>query len=685
MYKRKISVLILLPILILGTWGVLSVQFSDGNNFTNDSTTTSTWEATGVKTVKHPLSTTDFDWRVQEGDQIVYDITKLNYNGTPEMEVVDAYNESLGYLEENDSFIFTIGYLPDPNGEGGNEVWGYISGRALDRGGEISYHLVDANETLSNESADAPLLYFVIPIGNDTDFTRLQEDFENNSFTVVNNASVFSVEYQNDSFIVSAAWSKDTGVMLDWYFNGTVGENGTPLEMHLELSLYFNPEWYYPYWALEMPIMAYNITTLELSNGSTRINMGEENTTYGNDALSGGYLEEGQVALISIDYLGFDENGPTYDAYLETPTGYTWMPDPFGEEEMGGPPLLALIFPVSDNATWWDDFGTLVNAETGMTVSVNNATEFGLAFQINETSLELTWDKETGILEHYAVINFPYQNETDPMLLFSLELDLIIADDMADWVLNWGVQDGDIYLYHFDEILINENNRTLEGETGYFEDGQNATLQITSLPPPFEGSPTLLLTSLTGIANISDSSSPVPSFRNGPPVFIPIIPKEENDLLFDFLEVYYTEMGADVTNDANTFELILTDQVVGTVSFNLTVSWDKTTGLLSHYRLEAVSTLDATDNNDLDNLTSFILEMTLIGKTDSALTPPTSTTESTTATSTIATNTSAATNTSTPAVVTPAFDVFSILMVTSGVGLMIIYRRRLRRPRQEKR
>ncbi len=661
MKDKKLLFGILVLILLLSTTR-MTISNNETSNIMKTSTTHSNASTNTEK--EGEIASTEQNWKVREGINLVYNMTKLDYNGTPSIDVDDYYNQHVGVLRENQSFVFTPTYLPTMI-DNDTEVWGRIGSATLEWEAEITYQFVPPNETLSNLTEGPPLLYFVAPVGNETDFNNTKTEFEQAGFTVTNNATIFGVEFQNTSITIKASWSKSNGVLIDWYFNGTE-ENNTKIEMHIILSLYFDPELYSPYWGMTNPLIAYNISRLEFSNGTTQMNVGEP---FEEDNF--GYLEEGQVALVSFEDLTFNEDGPSYNATMETATGRVSFPDPFGEDSNdGGPPFFVLIFPTSANESWWNDVGILFNALLGVEIHINDASRFGFKIQLNDTSLEIIWEKTTGILLKYNVTSLPFETrDNDTIVTLSFALDLIIRDDVANWTGFWGVSEGQIFLYHFDTIDI-DGNKTIEAGEGYFKEGQNATLQIKNLPPNPFGNDTeplsLLLSSLTGIANVSEGSI-FPSFSKGPPLFIPVFPLEANGKAFNFLEAFYEAMGASITNDAQTFGVKFTNVEFEGFVYNLTASWNKQTGLIDYYKLEMKS-LAPSGEDFFGN--SFVLELTLIGETNEPLLPSSPTnTETTSISNTSQTTTAGGSEAS---VVTPGFDL--VIFILGSITILIRYR-----------
>ena len=585
------------------------------------------------------------NWGLEPGDSLIYNISYLDYNNTPILDVYDENDTVVGTLEENKSFIFEITELSTLVGE---PAWvdGIIYGQTFEKDLYFDYTLpeINLNELLNTTEGGVPLLYFIIPIGSDEYWTNLTNNFTNEGFDVDNGQYEFSVGYANSSIAVNATWDKDTGALVAWYFNGTM-DNET-FETEFLLDEIFAPGWYEPFWGLNDPIMSYYFDQLEFENGSHELQLGESET-------SSGFFAEGQVAVVTLDLMSMDQ-GPSYHGDMYTSTGWTTLGSPFDEEPTDGP-FIIFMFPISNDSAWWDVLEAYFAAQGFDTL--NNATAFGIAIDDGNITTSMIWEKDTGVLLNWA-LNGTTDDEIPQNA--TMEMSLVTYSDRADWALSWGVKAGQAFDYLFKTLNFNGSKET-EAEDGKFVEGQNLTVIIEDLSTlPDEVAMEGTFKSETGKSHFYIEILMLPFTTEGPPLFYPVIPKDSSNELFNFLEDMYLEMGYQVVNNATHFSVTGTDLLSpfeDDVTYNLSAMWEKDTGLLKYYRFQMYST---STGEQID------IELVFLGEhifppESSTTVPPESGPESTSPTPELP-------------VITPGFEILATLM--AGIVITITYKKK---------
>ena len=196
-----------------------------------------------VATTSAPVSFQDGQWDVTTQDQLVYNINTVN-NGTAHYfnMTQGSSNQYIGSLVQGNSFVFAITSLP--NLAVNNVVQGYITGKNLTQNLNINYPLATPDTANINATNGPPYVYFVTPVLNKTQYGNFtQQEYVNHFFnSTLNTSSLCGLYYTNTitSTTFNITWSKNTGIMQYYYFNGTDSHDNI---VTLELTFVedFNP------------------------------------------------------------------------------------------------------------------------------------------------------------------------------------------------------------------------------------------------------------------------------------------------------------------------------------------------------------------------------------------------------------------------------------------------------------
>lgn len=540
-----------------------------------------------VATTSAPVSFQDGQWDVTTQDQLVYNINTVN-NGTAHYfnMTQGSSNQYIGSLVQGNSFVFAITSLP--NLAVNNVVQGYITGKNLTQNLNINYPLATPDTANINATNGPPYVYFVTPVLNKTQYGNFtQQEYVNHFFnSTLNTSSLCGLYYTNTitSTTFNITWSKNTGIMQYYYFNGTDSHDNI---VTLELTFVedFNPNVYNPHFGLIKPVISYNFTKIDLfNNGTTQIPLYGDYNTYQ------GYFAQGQIAIVNVYNESFT-NQPSYSANIGTATGYVNFQ---GFNESGSaPPFLEFLFPVSTNTSFWNVIGIYFGA-MGLHQLVNNATTFGLG---NLGQLEVYFNKSNGLMESYFV-NMTFGSNTNVRGI--MKISLISFSDMNTWNPSWGIANGTINQY-FIKTLNNRGNHTIQGDQGSIKEGQNTTITINSLSSDF--SSTLVnMTTTTGAVSLDQFLTFLPLIVNTdtPQLFFPVIPKESTGQAYSFLSSTFSAMGAIIVNNATVFQVQLVNKHIDNYLVNININWNKTSGVLLYYHYTVVNTLNSSDILDFE-------------------------------------------------------------------------------------
>lgn len=529
-------------------------------------------------------------FNTSEGMRLVYSVDKL-LNGsdtflTPMND--DMYgSHPAGTINQGDIIGFDF-HNWGTNGTGTDFVEGSVAGPSLNESAQLKYEFVDAPYILTQHNGPA-FLYFVVP----NIFFTFTSNYTSAGFTFSSGPDSYTLE-QNlfqvdvDQINVSVTWKVSTGALQQYKFV----EWGPNANMTLEFSYLgsTDPGALNPQFSMTSPTIFYEISTLQV--GSSNI---LDFSTF-NSTNNHGQIEQGQNAMVSL-HTYTDSNGPNYEGEMQSLTGYSEIGNPFGDGGGNdGPPDMVFILPVSSDANWWNSFtlwaspdGIVLNGETATTISYKQT------FGDSNNNVSITFDKTTGLLQHY---NLQFANAELPdgsTGVLNLELTFLRSYDMDTLNPSWGVSVNDQFKYHIDTLNFNGSD-IIYGDSGTFKEGQDMHILFNSFNLTDGPAVSVTMSTVTGMAHNDVNYDIFNGQNDGPLLFLPVLPLSTGGVAYNFFaDVFGFIVGATVTNNATTLEIRINNMDAGSEMHinHLYVSWDKSNGLMKTYDFDAVNPADS--------------------------------------------------------------------------------------------
>ncbi|MHA2168591.1 MAG: hypothetical protein ACXAB7_01635 [Candidatus Kariarchaeaceae archaeon] len=351
---------------------------------------------------------------------------------------------------------------------------------------------------------------------------------------------------------------------------------------------------YVPTWQVdEYDELVYEFTSLQY-NGTDKAPMRYYDEDLEQD-FENGFLRAGNLFYVRIENLP-DLTIEEYEVRLnmrgsETPerwdSSYDYNQSAAWPEEFDGPILFIPVSTVPENSTQWFDFADEWNTVPGMTASYDESgqtfTLSGANSTLNVTSFSGVWDTSNGVMLSYAVDFL----EGDEFVPFAFELNFLYFRDPGEWDLHWGVNEGDMFAYRWDDIEFNgsdsmpwmtegepvdmdDPNTVYEGDIVVFHINELADLTSLQGPPYWNGS----VSTPSFTEEFDFEFTEVGTGRGGPRVWYPLIMLGnaiyQQNVIDDFEGI-----GGTVTVTGDILNLTLDDAYS-----KESAEWDLTTGIL---------------------------------------------------------------------------------------------------------
>ena len=544
-------------------------------------------------------------------DDLIYNITTLNYNGSYAYNFNDSYGNPAGQLAQGNKLGFNFQL------SGNNGTYDYVNGSirstALHSNIQDQYFFVDpANST--NLNMGPPLLYFVIP--TNSNFTGIASNFtsanyiasysstknfleisyswysSSNSFSKIGGTSVVDNSY------VDIVWNTLTGVMQHYFYNYT---SLPTTSFQLDFLGDVNVGSFMPFFGYHDAAIFYSITTLQFNSNNT-FYMNQNSSQ--NNPQTYGFIQQGQNALVSIHTNMSMNNGPSYNGRMNTLTGSASIESPFGNNNNnnnnngGGPPDLIFLIPVAQNSGWWGNISLELSlmglnklAETTGTITFQQFDPNN-----NANSVSFTFNKTTGLLINY---NLSITNAVPSTGLgftgsLHLQLNLLKAYEMTTFYPYYAISQGDQYRYHIN--VLNVNGSTTESvSAGSFQQGQDIDILYNNLLVNNNGPQASITLSTVSGQTSNNLNYDIFSHQDGPALFLPILPINSTTHMYQYFgDVFHYIAGAVITNNATVFGFSITNLKNPDMTINnLAVYWNKTNGLMLSYNFDAVNPNDS--------------------------------------------------------------------------------------------
>ena len=142
-------------------------------------------------------STNTNQYSVNQGQDLIYNISTLINNGANFLPVNDSYGNPTGNLTQGNRLAFSF------QSSGNNGTYDYVDGsiRSVNFQNDVpaKYYFIDPSSVTTTTDNGPPLLYFAYP--NNTDWSSLDTNYYNAGFMVTNDMTnkIFSVAIMYNS------------------------------------------------------------------------------------------------------------------------------------------------------------------------------------------------------------------------------------------------------------------------------------------------------------------------------------------------------------------------------------------------------------------------------------------------------------------------------------------------------
>jgi hypothetical protein len=365
--------------------------------------------------------------------------------------------------------------------------------------------------------------------------------------------------------------------------------------------------------------LIYNVNSL-LNNGTDYMDIMSHNESNNFDYNVGRIIEGDNIAF---HLYGSDNNG-TYDYVMGKIKGpnlhgdadmrYFLLNSTFALSKVNNPPLVYFVIPQDTNYTkiaseFIQDGYTVINNSTTFQISKEYTEapqnfKVGQATIVVDTNVTARWEKQTGIMQYY------YFNHTGGNAS-ALEFSFLGRVDPGSLTPDFSFEEPELF-YEITTLQVGVSNELQfsdmdENSYGSISEGQNILVSLhTNIEGPngpyYDGE----MKSITGVSEIMNPFSD--NNDNGPRGLVFIFPVSTDAHWWDNISLWLTVDGLHNVNE-NESQITFMQSDPNNANNNVSITFDKATGLLNYYSLQTVDAYDLPGTNTKGVLN---LELTFI-------------------------------------------------------------------------
>ena len=537
---------------------------------------------------------------INSDDAICFQVLEASINGTDGIPIND--NNQGPILNSSDYLTFMPQVIPDWNINSSTpmEYLTYIDGYV------DTFNVPGAPWSINLLELDGPPAFIpAFPTADSNDYwNNLATALQNQGFNVNINStgySIFQYSYSTTDMSISANISMGTGLLL--YYHTTFKDTNDNNEVNIitfsiKLDTVFSPEHSIFAWALQQPLLDYNIINAGYLNGTNGLLIEPSNNPGENPVWGQGIIYPGQLMSIEMDSLPNlnGEEEPNYMANFRTDTGkFAFnitldIPRPNAENNTGFLyPILPLVSDGSLPPTIVDVARSLGSNYT----AYYNHTSIFLHYQDHKQTITATWSIKTGILTYYSYTEQP-ENDYPGMII---EFKLKAYADFQKLDFHWGENAPITHTYKINNAK-ESNNQSIgiydenDNFVGYIKPGDILSVKALKFLSFDENGPTANYTITdttqgwsTNISIMIERPGHIDMENGGPPMLYFHFLVGSPASIDWFLQVM-TAAGAQVSSNYTTIQIHWEYYYLGSLGFVLDASWKRDTGVLIHYSVK---------------------------------------------------------------------------------------------------
>lgn len=264
-----------------------------------------------------------------------------------------------------------------------------------------------------------------------------------------------------------------------------------------------------------------------------------------------------------------------------------------------GPPLLNFILPHSNFTQLALDYQNT----PPFTVTSNNATTFAVSlfgsYNNNNIYLNVSWDKNTGIMQYY--------NQTEVStgaapLINALVLTFMENLSMPDFSPHFTAQNPGMF-YNMKTLEVNSTNQlnldnmNQSNTYGSFQQGQTALVALQAqLDSQYNPAVSGFISTLTGASEIGNPFNQSNDFQQGPPDMFFMLPVSSNTNWWGNVSLLFSVMGIQ-TISQNSSSITFFYTQFNNSNNNVTFTFNKVNGVMTYYNLQSVNAIKLPGSN----------------------------------------------------------------------------------------